>query len=187
MNTRPALSPFFTLGSAQPRKAPRSPAAFSTITNTGSAPDRLIGGGVTGAARAEVHATSTEGGIARMHPVEGGIEIKPGETVKLAPGGYHLMFIDLKGSFVDGELVEGTLRFETAGGVPVEFEVQSVGARAPAPHGHRDEEPRLAPADRFACPVSGRAALSRRRKRVRPVRNTCPQRWISLCVLLPSI
>ena len=111
---------------------------FLTITNTGSAPDRLIGGGVTGAARAEVHATSTEGGIARMHPVEGGIEIKPGETVKLAPGGYHLMFIDLKGSFVDGELVEGTLRFETAGSVPVEFEVQSVGARAPTPHGHRD-------------------------------------------------
>jgi periplasmic copper chaperone A len=109
---------------------------FVTITNTGSAPDRLVGGAVTGAGRSEVHATSNEGGIARMRPVEGGLEIKPGETVKLAPGGYHLMFMDLKGSFVDGELIEGTLRFEKVGDLPVEFEVQSVGAQAPA-HSHR--------------------------------------------------
>ena len=109
---------------------------FLTITNTGSAPDRLVGGAVTGAGRSEVHATSNEGGIARMRPVDGGLEIKPGETVKLAPGGYHLMFMDLKGSFVDGELIEGTLRFEKAGDLPVEFEVQSIGAQAPA-HSHR--------------------------------------------------
>lgn len=109
---------------------------FLTLTNTGSAPDRLVGGSLTGAARVEVHVTSTEGGIARMRPVEGGLEIKPGETVKLAPGGYHLMFVDLKGSFVDGELVEGTLQFEKAGRVLVEFEVQSVGAQAPT-HPHR--------------------------------------------------
>ena len=109
---------------------------FLTVTNTGSAPDRLVGGAVTGSGRSEVHATSNEGGIARMRPVEGGLEIKPGETVKLAPGGYHLMFMDLKGSFVDGELIEGTLRFEKAGDLPVEFEVQSIGAQAPA-HSHR--------------------------------------------------
>jgi periplasmic copper chaperone A len=41
----------------------------------------------------------------------------------------------LKGSFVDGELIEGTLHFQNAGRVPVEFEVQSVGAQAPA-HSH---------------------------------------------------
>jgi len=109
---------------------------FLTVTNTGATPDRLVGGSVTGASRAEVHATSTEGGVARMAPVEGGIEIKPGETVKLAPGGYHLMVMDLKGSFVDGELVEGTLQFQNAGRVPIEFEVQSLGAQAPA-HPHR--------------------------------------------------
>src|SRR5215218_1816495 len=110
---------------------------FLTVTNTGATPDRLVGGSVTGASRAEVHATSTEGGVARMAPVEGGIEIKPGETVKLAPGGYHLMVMDLKGSFVDGELVEGTLQFQNAGRVPIEFEVQSLGAQAPAAHSHR--------------------------------------------------
>ena len=105
---------------------------YLTITNTGSKPDRLVGGAFSGAERVEVHATSNEGGISRMRPVEGGIEIKPGATVKLAPGGYHLMFIGLKQGFVDGELVEGTLRFEKAGVIPVEFEVQAVGATAPA-------------------------------------------------------
>lgn len=108
---------------------------YVTIINTGSAPDRLLGGTIARGARTEVHATSTEGGIARMRLVEGGLEIKPGQTIKLAPGGYHLMFMDLKGSFVDGEMVEGTLLFQKAGSVPVEFEVQSVGAQAPA-HAH---------------------------------------------------
>jgi copper(I)-binding protein len=108
---------------------------FVTIINTGSTPDRLLGGTIAKGARTEVHATSIEGGIARMRPVEGGLEIKPGATVKLAPGGYHLMFSNLNGSFIDGEMVEGTLLFQKAGTVQVEFEVQSVGAQAPT-HTH---------------------------------------------------
>jgi copper(I)-binding protein len=73
-----------------------------TITNTGSTPDRLLGGTLSGADRAEVHVTSNEGGISRMRPVEGGVEIKPGETVTLAPGSYHLMLMGLKSPFVVG-------------------------------------------------------------------------------------
>ena len=107
---------------------------YLTITNTGSMPDRLLGGALSGAARGEVHVTSNEGGISRMRSVEGGIEIKPGETVRLAPGGYHLMFLGLKHSLINGERVAGTLQFEKGGSVPVEFEVQAVGAKAPADH-----------------------------------------------------
>jgi copper(I)-binding protein len=73
-------------------------------------------------------------GVAKMRPVEGGLEVRPHQTVKLAPGGYHLMLMDLNGSFVDGELVPGTLQFENAGPVPVEFEAQPVGAQPPASH-----------------------------------------------------
>ena len=109
-------------------------AGYLTITNAGSSGDRLLGGPLTGAARLEVHASSTEGGVARMRPVEGGLEIKPHQSVTLAPGGYHLMLMDLNGSFVDGELVPGTLQFENAGAVPVEFEAQPVGAQPPARH-----------------------------------------------------
>lgn len=110
-------------------------AGFVTIINTGSTPDRLLGGTIAKGARTEVHTTSIKGGIARMRPVDGGLEIKPGATVKLEPGGYHLMFSDLRGPFVDGEMVEGTLLFQKAGTVQVEFEVQSVGAQAPT-HTH---------------------------------------------------
>ena len=102
------------------------------ITNTGSAPDHLLGGAASGATRVEVHVTSHESGTAQMRPVEGGVEIKPGETVRLAPGGRHLMFIGLKQSFSEGEQVEGTLQFRSAGTVPVKFEVQAAAARAPA-------------------------------------------------------
>jgi len=111
-------------------------AGYLTITNAGSTPDRLTGGTLTGAARLEVHASSTEGGVSRMRPVEGGLEITPHQTVTLALGGYHLMLMDLNGSFVDGELVPGTLQFENAGPVPVEFEARPVGAPPPASHSH---------------------------------------------------
>jgi copper(I)-binding protein len=107
------------------------------ITNTGSAPDHLLGGTASGATRVEVHVTSHEGGTTQMRPVEGGVEIKPGETVRLAPGGRHLMFIGLKQSLSEGEQVEGTLQFKNAGTVPVRFQVQAATARAPADHMNR--------------------------------------------------
>src|SRR4051812_50228105 len=107
------------------------------ITNTGPAPDHLLGGTASGATRVEVHGTSHEGGTAQMHPVEGRVEIKPGETVRLAPGGRHLMFIGLKQSLSEGEQVEGTLQFKNAGTVPVRFQVQAATARAPADHMNR--------------------------------------------------
>ena len=69
--------------------------------------------------------TSHEGGTAQMRPVEGGVEIKPGETVRLAPGGHHLMFIGLKQSLSEGEQVEGTLQFKNAGTVPARLSTSS--------------------------------------------------------------
>src|SRR5215210_4050667 len=108
-----------------------------TISNTGSAPDHLLGGTASGAARIEVHVTSDEGGTTQMRPVEGGVEIKPGETIRLAPGGRHLMFVGLQQSLSEGEQVEGTLQFKNAGTVPVKFEVQAATARAPANHVNR--------------------------------------------------
>src|SRR5262245_65437416 len=53
---------------------------YLKITNKGSAPDRLVGGSAAFAGRFEVHSMVTEQGVAKMRPVEGGLEIKPGET-----------------------------------------------------------------------------------------------------------
>ena len=50
-----------------------------------------------------------EGDVMRMKAVEGGLEIKPGATVELKPGGLHLMFMDLKEPLKEGQTVKGTL------------------------------------------------------------------------------
>jgi copper(I)-binding protein len=69
--------------------------------------------------------------VMKMAPVPGGLVIAPGATVTLAPGGYHMMFVDLTAPLKKGERVKGTLRFEKAGTVPVEFAVEAIGAKAP--------------------------------------------------------
>ncbi|HET9245532.1 MAG TPA: copper chaperone PCu(A)C, partial [Xanthobacteraceae bacterium] len=66
-------------------------AGYVKITNSGSAPDRLIGGSSDVASKFEVHEMRMENGVAKMRPVTGGLEIKPGETVELKPGSFHIM------------------------------------------------------------------------------------------------
>ena len=69
---------------------------FLKITNKGSQADRLIGGSLDNADKVEVHETTMENSVAKMRPVAGGIAIKPGETVELKPGSFHIMFMGLK-------------------------------------------------------------------------------------------
>jgi len=109
-------------------------AGYLTITNKGTEPDRLIGGSVAPASRFEVHTTVTENGVARMRQVAS-LEIKPGETVELKPGGMHVMLMGLKQPLTNGQTLKGTLVFEKAGTVAIEFAVQGVGAPAGA-HKH---------------------------------------------------
>jgi copper(I)-binding protein len=71
-------------------------------------------------------------GVMKMRPVEGGLAIEPGKTVKLAPGGYHLMMMDLKNPLKQGEKLPITLQFEKAGKVAVTLDVEGVGAKGPA-------------------------------------------------------
>ena len=109
---------------------------YLSVTNAGTEPDRLTGAALAEAGRAELHTMSMEGSVMKMAPVEGGLEIKPGETVTLKPGGYHLMFLDLKRQLKQGEQVEGVLTFERAGTVPVAFAVEGLAAKAPAGEAH---------------------------------------------------
>jgi hypothetical protein len=109
---------------------------YLTIENKGAAADKLVGGSTDAAGKLEVHQMSVSNGVMKMHQVEGGLAIAPGKTVKLAPGGYHLMLVDLKHPFKQGEKVPVTLEFEKAGKVAVSLDVQGIGARAPtAPAG----------------------------------------------------
>jgi copper(I)-binding protein len=103
---------------------------YMRIVNRGSEPDRLIGGTAAVAARIEVHESSTVDGIARMRPVEGGLVIRPGETVELKPGGVHAMLVDLTRPLKEGEAIKGTLVFERAGTVAIEYRVGGIGAQS---------------------------------------------------------
>ncbi|MGU3359572.1 DUF1775 domain-containing protein [Methylobacterium sp. M6A4_1b] len=104
---------------------------YVRVTNTGAQPDRLVGAAIPLAGRTSIHSMSMEGGVMKMAPVEGGLVIKPGETVELKPGGLHIMFEDLVSGPKAGETIQGTLRFERAGTVPVSFSVAPIGAMKP--------------------------------------------------------
>jgi periplasmic copper chaperone A len=103
---------------------------YMRIVNSGPEPDRLIGGTASVAARIEVHESSMSDGIARMRPVDGGLLIKPGETVDLKPGGLHAMLVDLKQPLKEGDTIKGTLVFEKAGTVAIEYRVGGIGAQS---------------------------------------------------------
>jgi copper(I)-binding protein len=105
---------------------------YLTIENKGTAPDRLLGGSGDIAGKVEVHEMAMNNGVMTMRPLDKGLTIDPGKTVKLAPGGYHLMIMDLKGPFKQGDKVPVTLEFEKAGKVTLSLDVQGVGAQAPA-------------------------------------------------------
>ena len=105
--------------------------AYLTVENKGGVADRLVGGSGDVAGRVEFHEMAMDGGVMKMRPLDNGLVIEPGKTVKLAPGGYHMMLMDLKTQLKQGDQVPVTLQFEKAGKVNVSFDVQGVGAQAP--------------------------------------------------------
>jgi len=129
------------IGNPWARATPRGAqvaAGYLTVINNGSAADRLLGGSTPVASRFEIHSMVVEDGVAKMRPVEGGVEIKPRETVELKPGSFHAMLIGLNQPLQPGQRVAGTLVFEHAGTVAIEFTVVPIGQDAPAGAHHSD-------------------------------------------------
>jgi copper(I)-binding protein len=102
-----------------------------TITNKGTAPDKITCLSDDASAQCQIHTMTMEDGVMKMRPAEGGLEIKPGESVTLKPGGYHVMFRELKQPLVQGQSVKATLKFERAGTLDVDYPVLAIGAAAP--------------------------------------------------------
>jgi len=100
---------------------------FLVITNTGTAADRLVAARSAAASRTEIHEMKMDGNIMRMRELEKGLEIPPGATVTLKPGGYHVMFMGLKEPLKQDTHVPVTLVFEKAGSIDVEFMVAPLG------------------------------------------------------------
>jgi len=120
-----------TVSSAWTRATPKGApvgAGYLTITNKGTAPDRLVDGSSDASARFEIHEMTMDNGVMRMRPMGQGLEIKPGETAVLKPGGNHVMFVGLRSQLMQGQHIKATLTFEKAGKVDVDFTVQGIGA-----------------------------------------------------------
>lgn len=103
-------------------------AGYMKITNNGTESDRLTAGSSNVSGKFEVHEMTMENGVMKMRPVKGGLEIKPGQTVELTPGSFHVMFVGLKKPLAKGDHVKATLVFEKAGSVDVDFDVLAIGA-----------------------------------------------------------
>ena len=112
-------------------KGASSGAAYMTITNNGKTPDRVSCVSSDASAECQIHTMTMDNGVMLMRPVEGGLEIKPGETVTLKPGGFHMMLLNLKHPLEQGNTVKATLKFDTAGTVDVDYPIAAIGAAAP--------------------------------------------------------
>ena len=88
-------------------KGASSGAAYMTITNTGKTPDKVSCVSSDASAACQIHTMTMDNGVMQMRPVEGGLEIKPGETVTLKPGGLHVMLVNLKHPLEQGKHDQG--------------------------------------------------------------------------------
>lgn len=106
--------------------------AYLTLTNSGTADDRLISASSPVAGHAELHEMAVENDVMRMRELPDGIPLPASETVVLKPGSLHVMLMDLKQPLVEGETAPVTLTFERAGAVEVELAVTGIAAASPA-------------------------------------------------------
>lgn len=105
-----------------------SAAAFMVLLNVGETADRLIGVSSDLAKRLELHThIAGDDGVMRMREIEGGISIPAGGKHRLERGGDHVMMMGLTRAVSDGDVVEMTLVFETAGQIKVTFRVGLAG------------------------------------------------------------
>jgi copper(I)-binding protein len=102
---------------------------YMTIKNNGTTPDRLIGGSVDFASDFQLHSMTMEDGVSKMRELKS-VDIEPGQTIEFKPGGSHVMFVGVKHPLSQGEHVKGTLIFEHAGTVQIEYDVQGIGAQS---------------------------------------------------------
>ncbi|UEM04496.1 copper chaperone PCu(A)C [Skermanella rosea] len=107
---------------------------YLAVVNTGSEADRLVSATAEIAGRTEIHEMAMKDSIMTMRHLPDGVAVPAGGKVEFKPGSYHLMFMDLKRPLKQGESFAGTLTFEKAGTVEVEFAVEALGASGSAHH-----------------------------------------------------
>ena len=109
---------------SRPAPAGGTGVVYLTLENQGRQPDRLIGAKSDIAQAVELHRTIMEGGVMKMQPVAGGVEVPARSRVIFEPGGAHIMLIGLKRDLKAGDRFTVELEFEKSGALSVESEVR---------------------------------------------------------------
>ena len=111
--------------------------AFLEITSKAGAV--LVGASSPAAAVTEIHEMKMDGGVMKMRPVAR-LELPAGQTVHLAPGGYHVMLMKLKQPLKKGESIPLTLQVEgpdkTVQTIEVQAEVRDLTASGSVANEH---------------------------------------------------
>ena len=89
-------------------------AVYLVVANRGEAADRLVGAETGRAARAMIHRSVVEDGVAKMRHAAA-VVVPPGGSVRLEPGGLHVMLTGVAPPLEAGESIPVTLVFERAG------------------------------------------------------------------------
>ena len=134
-----ADGPGVTVSEAWVRALPPSQAntaAYLVIANPGQAPVRVVGASSDIAARVEFHTTREVDGYQRMVQLQQ-LELAPGQRLELAPGGTHLMLLELQRMPVAGEQV--SLCLQLASGEQTCF--SALVRRDAEPSGHEHHHP----------------------------------------------
>lgn len=134
LGAAPAAAHDIVVSQAWSRATPKGAqvaGGYLTIENRGALPDRLLSASSAAAAKVEIHQMALQDGIMTMRPLESGLTIPADGTVTLAPGGDHIMFINLAAPFEEGQRVAVALDFERSGRIEAQFDVGPVGARGP--------------------------------------------------------
>jgi periplasmic copper chaperone A len=109
---------------------------YMLIRNAGAAGDRLLSASSPAAAKVELHVHVNDNGVMKMREVPA-YDVPARGSFELKPGGAHLMFMELRKPFKEGDTVPVKLRFEKAGEVAAEFRVGGLGGSAAPAEQHK--------------------------------------------------
>jgi copper(I)-binding protein len=94
-------------------------AVFGTFSTTGPAPVTVLSAQTSASPRTELHEVVTgNDGAMVMRPKNDGFVVEPGAPHVLAPGGDHIMIMDLASPIRPGDQVEVTLTLADGSTVP---------------------------------------------------------------------
>lgn len=111
-------------------------AIYFTLTNRTAQADQLVAIESTVAVAAEMHESINDNNVIRMEPRPAGFELPAGGTIALAPGGKHVMLVQLEQPLVEGDTLPLTLRFAHAAPLSITATIVGLSSEIVMEHQH---------------------------------------------------